>query len=313
MSAYPFSDLIRSRRRDLALSQKQVTDGGEGKIGQPTLSAWETGRLLPRTEDPRLAALATVLDLPLSQIEVALREQQGAEVEQTLLTDEKYLSEQQEYVSEHEANGVDVWLLGPETLPVINSVRFREAWRTAIAAGVNYHIIWMLCTITPGAIPQLANILGDIGASAPEGTSAIHHYGLMVFPAKIEGGVPIGTDRYDENKADYVSLQQEAKDNEIAGNVFHDPLYIARTLPLYETMIRKWPFSPISSITVCKTRSRRREPLASVHLPSVRHSRAAAPGPVWHILDAAASFELASFIDKFTAHVKSKEDEKAEE
>ena len=77
MSQFPFSDLIRSKRHELGLTQGQIADRTEGSIPQATLSAWERGRQLPDANEgeARLQKLARVLALAPDELLLALAKQ----------------------------------------------------------------------------------------------------------------------------------------------------------------------------------------------------------------------------------------------
>ncbi len=201
-----FGQKIKDARNALRLSQEQVSrhvnditanNGGSIKLPQVTLSAWETGRQKPSYRDDKrmliINALAQVLEIEVEELEEMLKkdEDDSNRRQPEGMDEEKYRSEMEDYMVNH-GYEVDLWFIGPNTLPVTHSESIREAWIDYISQGASYNILWFLDQVSDlGNFRKLFNVMCDIGKKVSDKSEQIQnepgkirHFATWLFNGK---------------------------------------------------------------------------------------------------------------------------------
>lgn len=188
----PFADLLSRSRRAARLSQEKVCDKLKTTpldISQGTLSAWESGNRLPDADKEKdLFHLAEVLGVEAAEIDQAYRKQRGMTRPVLALTEDELIEEAQEYVKEVGPERLDVWFVGPASLPVRTSAMVRSHWIANLSGGATYRILWFLDQITDKDLRALKDVFQKIGEEVAENRKgkqfdepAIIHYATTLF------------------------------------------------------------------------------------------------------------------------------------
>jgi transcriptional regulator with XRE-family HTH domain len=150
-------DLIRKSRKEAGWTQKELGDKLE--IPQATVSAWEAGKYFP--DEERLPRIAQVLKISLDKLrdvyEIGEYEEGGFETAEAI-----YLQEQQRHIRDIGEANMEMFFLGPRTLPVISSDKVQDVWVKNLLAGVSYSILWYLDFMEPQDFRQIGPVLGRI-------------------------------------------------------------------------------------------------------------------------------------------------------
>jgi hypothetical protein len=132
-----------------------------------------------------------------------------------LLTEERYLEEQQGYLKDVDRQHVLICFIGPENLPVAGSAKVQDVWVENLIAGVNYVVLWFLCIAGERAITSLSPELKKIGRRVAEvdapHSGTIYHYGLQLLDSP--------NDRFEKNRKAFEHCM-----GKIEGNKFIKPL-----------------------------------------------------------------------------------------
>jgi transcriptional regulator with XRE-family HTH domain len=150
-------DLIKQSRKEAGWTQKELGDKLE--IPQATVSAWEAGKYFP--DEERLPLIAQVLKVSLNELrdvyEIGEYEEGGFETAEAV-----YLQEQQRHIHDIGEGNMEMFFLGPRTLPVISSDKVQDVWVKNLLAGVSYSILWYLDFMEPQDFRQIGPVLGRI-------------------------------------------------------------------------------------------------------------------------------------------------------
>ena len=207
------STTLRNARERIGLDQKDVSD--KVNVAQGTVSAWETGQQVPTRK--YLSTLADLYNVDLALLEEAARTAAKTPRASRTLSARQYLRQQQEYLAAlgDDRRAVKVCFLGPESLPVVDSIEVQEAWVENLAAGTTYCVLWFLCLVEPGALGRLAPVLRRIGEAARgrsgDSCGVVEHYGLRLISASDES-------TFLANLREF----EECNSRKLAGNAFRN-------------------------------------------------------------------------------------------
>jgi len=311
MSPTPFSDELRQARLKAGRSQGDLAK--KARVGQSTISSWETGRQLPQKEDKAsiqgLERVAKVLGLDLRALEGALEKQIEKRQQFVFHSDSEYLAWQRAHVQNLASDGckrLDIWLVGPETLPFRRWPQIRQEWKSSIAndkIAVHYCVVWFLCLVRKNTLTRLVSDLVEVGRSIPgDGRaqqSRIHHYGVRLIEAIRTGETAI---------SEFEALTSEAKEGKVTGNEFKMVDLVRDKLKVDQdsgVIGLARAFSSLGTLTLYLPEDPVYQPTATLHLPSVRIAESAEPTPAWYCLDRDNAFDLAEQVKKFMVWVLS--------
>ncbi len=231
--------LKRAREAQENLEQKKLA--AAIGVAQGTVSAWENGTQKPTRK--HLVPLANALNLKLEVLEDLWRPGTAAPTRSrrsATLSARDYLREQQTYLLAlgDKLAEVRVCFLGPESLPVLDSVEVQDMWIENLFRGANYCILWFLCLTAKGALRRLAPCLKRIGeavksrvdeaakSNKSQHAGKIIHYGLRVIANDEDARI------FNENLAEF----NECRDARLTGNDFRS---MASGLVLKEDLQRR--------------------------------------------------------------------------
>ncbi|NEP59579.1 MAG: helix-turn-helix domain-containing protein [Symploca sp. SIO2G7] len=151
-------NLIKKARTRLGLSQKEL--GEQLEVPQGTISAWERGRQRP-SDKALLDKLSECLKIERQQLADAYKSQSpekvGFEPDGAVAS-----TEQQHYIEEIGYEKAEIWLLGPSTLPVIESPTFQEIWAKNLSRGTTYCVLWYLDFVPTETFRKIAPALYNV-------------------------------------------------------------------------------------------------------------------------------------------------------
>ncbi|MEW8285203.1 MAG: hypothetical protein AB2697_04410 [Candidatus Thiodiazotropha endolucinida] len=79
---------------------------------------------------------------------------------------------------------VDLWLIGPAYLPVIDNEKVQQNWIKNLKVGVDYHILWFLDQLDQTRVQSLSSVLANLSETirADDDTNGrIFHYGTYII------------------------------------------------------------------------------------------------------------------------------------
>lgn len=207
-----FSDLIREARRAIGLSQVALVEHlkGDLPLSQGTLSAWETGRMLPETSrSEKLKALSNVLGIPHSDFMAALREQtelqerRREQVEanrgraQSLSVhrlSKGLVGQVQDYLEEVGTEGTTIWILGADPSDYFSDSRALEKTAFNCSKGARYQLVSFLDRMSLRQFAtlgeQLLALNKSLDAPLADEPAALHHYAVPLAPETIASETP---------------------------------------------------------------------------------------------------------------------------
>ena len=165
-----FSELIKSSRLLLGHTQGELCALVNLKLGhkhedehlkQGTLSAWETGRQVPKdVEASRINAVADTLRIDRGELRKLLLTVQST---RDIPTDYKYVEDIKGWVNRIKTSikkddRASIWMLNPSVLPAFLDARkeFEDLWKQNLEGGVNYFLIWDM------AVPQRSDVFSRL-------------------------------------------------------------------------------------------------------------------------------------------------------
>jgi transcriptional regulator with XRE-family HTH domain len=177
--------IIREARRALGWSQKILADKLD--FSQSLVSAWENSAAAPSAEQIRALARVLARDEHLLVEACELTEIRNAAKPRSI---EAILNDAADFLTEHPS---ELWLLGPNHLPVLESGSARDAWLENLEQGFSYNLIWVLDCITPAdlntALPHFAKIAAEAaqhGAAADEPLGEIRCHAVNASNHEVE-------------------------------------------------------------------------------------------------------------------------------
>ncbi len=208
-----FGELLRRARKTKKLSQTDLANkvraaiqkkskGSKVYFDQTRLSSWEVGRQRPDIEDKGveliLESLASQLDIPLNELKRVLSKKIGSI---KTLNQEEYFSTVKSYLNDCDKDLIDLWFIGPYSLPILSSESSRKEWIENLSTRkINYNVIWLLDFTEPEFFRTLIGTASSIAKLASQG----------------QGGP--GSDRGDKNQRPYGKIINYAikfkKDNQ---------------------------------------------------------------------------------------------------
>ena len=222
-----FAVMLRDARTNSGFTQDAVS--AKAKVSQSSYSEWEQGRRLPESSrEDAVLRLADTLRLDPTELLRALeRERRAARSSsRPCPTAETYLPAQERFLEECLAavpkdHTMEIWLIGPETLPVLNEPSAEQAWADNLALGINYKVVWLLDLVDPhrledvlGEVNETFNDIEDDLATKTPVPGTVVHYPTSAFFCteddikKDVGGVPYR--HLQENWELYKSLRLKA-------------------------------------------------------------------------------------------------------
>jgi hypothetical protein len=100
-------------------------------------------------------------------------------------TQEVLILDAQSWVAEVGPENLDIWLLGPQSLPVVDDESIQGVWIENLSAGATYHVIWFLDQVKEWQFGEVSKVLKHIGANVSDSkrpTSAtITHYATQLL------------------------------------------------------------------------------------------------------------------------------------
>lgn len=167
---------IKRRLGELGLSQKALADSVN--VSPALVTGWVKSGALPAPE--YLERLARALMVDENELQT-LRQQEEEQAAAKPRSDQSILLDAAAYLQDHP--DTDIWMLGPENLPVLQSGIVRDAWLENLAQGFSYHLIWLLDdwldeTSFAIALPHFAQIAKEASANGGGTPGKIHFYGI---------------------------------------------------------------------------------------------------------------------------------------
>lgn len=147
-----FARLLKNAIKISEKTQKELCDKvtaktpkGKTKLTQPVLSDWTRAMAVPASDDPRVLLLAEVLEASLEAWQEAINaDHKGGQAVGVLPLISSIIDEGRNLTELHGADGLQIWLLNPDTLPVLqpDAGEVIDIWAKNLIAGVSYHIVW---------------------------------------------------------------------------------------------------------------------------------------------------------------------------
>ncbi len=150
---------IQLWRQELGWSRDDLAQAME--VAAQTIWRWERASPLPNRDN--LMRLLTLVASPAAAAGRA-REVVSFDLDQ-------YLAEQQEYLKPDNEPGppkIEIWVLGPQHLPVLDSRAMRETWVANVLAGFQYHLIWLLDSVPRDAVARFSEVLRTLEAEVDQ-------------------------------------------------------------------------------------------------------------------------------------------------
>jgi transcriptional regulator with XRE-family HTH domain len=178
-------ELIKQSRQKAKLTQQQL--GEKLELTQTTISAWEGGKYFPALE--QLPELAEALGLSVDQLNDAYEteeyQEKGFETSEAI-----YVKEQQQYIRQIGASNIEIFLLGPRSLPVISSEVVQDIWVENLLAGASYSIIWYLDFMESSDFRKIGSVLGKIDRKIRETVDKLQSRSDVHLESLQEAGHP---------------------------------------------------------------------------------------------------------------------------
>jgi transcriptional regulator with XRE-family HTH domain len=154
---------LRERRGELKLSQRELA--AKLNVSQSTYSGWENGLFAPSGD--AIGKLAKALQLPNDEVvEIAARRVASGGGPRGVAA---ILAQASEYLNDAQG-ACDIWVLGPDQLPMIEDDGVRGHWIHNLAAGHSYHILWPLDLVVQldVILPRFADLAEESEAARRE-------------------------------------------------------------------------------------------------------------------------------------------------
>lgn len=155
-------------------------------VEQGTISAWEVGRQFPgpgREMREKLIRLAELLGIDQHDLFAALEaEKTEGQSENLPLSEDEFLTWQQDYIKRVGPENLEVWFLSPRYLPVIESPAIRARWVENLKQGTSYCLVWFLDTVLDTTLRKLAGVMNELSIEVGNKPSGmIRHYATAWF------------------------------------------------------------------------------------------------------------------------------------
>lgn len=186
------------------------------------VSKIETGAVQFPARDEFWEALAKLTGRSRDELQQMARQPEVAQVNDSLSvaigsTEEGVVTDAQRFVAEVGPKNLDIWLLGPQSLPVVKNDVIQNIWIDNLAAGATYNVIWFLDQVDAHEFAEVSSVLANIGARVrerqPSGQAEITHYATQLLTASKATDFKAVTSEYDKMRV-----------AELEGNKFFVPL-----------------------------------------------------------------------------------------
>ncbi len=172
-----FSKKLSASRKQVGLTQSQLVARlaeKQVKVSQASLSQWEKGNQLPSPDKSLLyRALAEVLDVPVEEL-IEAYQSQSRSMDVIGIPESQVLQDAQKFVQGHN-HELDIWVLGPSMLPVMESQAVRDAWVENLNKGASYYILWFLDVVDIPRLRELEAVLAKVEEQVSAGAGEIYH------------------------------------------------------------------------------------------------------------------------------------------
>jgi hypothetical protein len=186
------------------------------------VSKVETGAVQFPSRDGFWEALAKVTGRSEMELKALAQQPEAAESREMAstprgATKEEVIKAAQEFVAKEGPANLDIWLLGPQSLPVVNDPYIQDVWVKNLSAGATYRVIWFLDQVDTYQFKNVSSVLAHIGAevssNSAKGSGAITHYATkLLWSSKVTDFAAV-TSKY-----------KEMMDADLQGNTFLKPL-----------------------------------------------------------------------------------------
>ncbi len=174
---------------------------------------------------------------------------------------EVVIADAQKFVEKVGPENLDIWLLGPQSLPVVDDLAIQDVWVKNLSAGATYRVVWFLDQVLAWRFSKVSSVLADIGVrvsdSSSHRSSKIVHYATQLLaeskPEEFEG---------------VISKYNEMKVADMNGNTFLEPLLDHPQLQSLKERLQLF-WQKFSAIVVYCPRTRGHVPRANLRLMEV--------------------------------------------
>jgi transcriptional regulator with XRE-family HTH domain len=313
-----FGQLLKEARgntgqHDLIQKIKEAAQPKTITLSLSTWSRWENDLFLPNFTDARLPHVAEVLRVDLDELLRALkRSAESTSPPFQAKRSDEFFAEAQSLITSMGTRNVDVYLLGPETLPILDDEGVRDIWAKNAANGVQYHILWLYEYVNPASVVRLGQTLADIDVRITRELSIAEQ--PLKLTKRLKGGRSLKISNYlvklrlrDEPTAPGMQralrrTQTEANfkilhSTDFAHVVFNDPRELS-PIVLHRMMLH---FDAHRTIGLYVDRQGKLDPQASLCLRDIRRDLKQAPlaEPVFFWLSGNRAKEMRDVLTEF--------------